>query len=223
MFGHRAAANAAVLGVCDEACPFFFPAAGTIGEDPVRVSFDAKRTQVAQSAFDFAKYFSGIFDGIRVGGGAIRKPILVAPEGMSTAGGKRARQSLVLHPDDPMATVVTVGWVDIGERRAMMRTHAALELIHRERFRGRPFDVDPASYATFFEQARSFLQSCGFNVKVESDAAPSSVTPGMSSYAPPPNVQASGNSSSLLVAAAAFFIGVLVGGLVVYARLVWIK
>jgi len=57
------------------------------------VTFDAKRTNVAQSAFDFSKYFSGIFDGVRVMGGSPRKPILAAPEGMSTAGGKRARQS----------------------------------------------------------------------------------------------------------------------------------
>lgn len=198
---------------------------------PAVVGFDAKRTQVAQSAFDFSRYFSGIFDAVRVAGAAPRRPVLVAPEGMSTSGGKRARQSVVLQPDDAMSAAVTVGWVDVGERQSMLRTHAALESIHRERFRGRVFDVDRASYATFFEQARSFLASCGFDVKVEAEGGPASVGgPGSQPFPMAPRVpqdleqssEASGGVSWLAVIAA-FFIGVIVGGLIVYARLVWMK
>lgn len=196
------------------------------------MGFDAKRTQVAQSAFDFSRYFSGIFDGVRVAGAAPRRPVLVAPEGMSTAGGKRARQSIVLQPDDPMNAAVTVGWVDVGERQAMLRTHTALETLHRERFRGRPFDVDRASYATFFEQAKSFLMSCGFDVKVEAEGGPASVGgPGSQAMpmAPPvphdlghdPDKRQGG--TSWLAILAAFALGILVGGLLVYARLVWLR
>lgn len=187
------------------------------------VTFDAKRTQVAQSAFDFSRYFAGIFDSVRIGGAVARKPVLVAPEGMSTAGGKRARQPLVLQPDDPMAATVTVGWIDIGERRGMVRTHAALATLHAERFRDRPFDVDPASYAAFFEQARTFLQSCGFTVKVEDEGAPASseLRPAHTSTAP--RRGGTSTSNAVLYAVAAFFIGVLVGGFVVYARLVLMR
>lgn len=196
------------------------------------MGFDAKRTQVAQSAFDFSRYFSGIFDGVRVAGAAPRRPVLVAPEGMSTAGGKRARQSIVLQPDDAMNAAVTVGWVDVGERQAMLRTHGALESIHRERFRGRVFDVDRASYAVFFEQAKSFLQSCGFEVKVEAEGGPASVggpssVGGAIPMAPrvPRDLEQSEErgGTNWLAVVAAFFLGVIVGGLVVYARLVWMK
>lgn len=202
---------------------------GTWVKMPAAVGFDAKRTQVAQSAFDFSRYFSGIFDAVRVAGAAPRRPVLVAPEGMSTSGGKRARQSIVLQPDDSMHAAVTVGWVDVGERQAMLRSHAALETIHRERFRGRVFDLDRASYATFFEQARSFLMSCGFDVKVEAEGGgPVSSAPGSAAIPMAPRVprdldqpgeQAGG--TNWLAVVAAFFIGVIVGGFVVYARFRW--
>ncbi len=186
------------------------------------MTFDAKRTQVAQSAFDFSRYFSGIFNGVRVAGGAPRRPTLVAPEGMSTAGGKRARQSLVLQPDDPMSTAVTVGWVDVGERRSMIRTHAALVTLHRERFPNRPFDVDPTSYAGFFDQARGFLQSCGFNVKVESEGDPRSAAPSQTFDGVPARADAMSSAwVTRLYCIAAFLFGVVAGGLLVYAQLVW--
>lgn len=197
-------------------------------EDGGHVGFDAKRTQVAQSAFDFSRYFSGIFDGVRVAGATPRRPVLVAPEGMSTSGGKRARQSIVLQPDDTMNAAVTVGWVDVGERQSMLRSHVALETIHRERFRGRAFDVDRASYATFFEQAKSFLQSCGFEVKVEADGlsegGPASAAIPLAPRMPRDLDQGSQPSgTNWLAVFAAFFLGVIVGGVVVYARLVWLK
>lgn len=193
------------------------------------MGFDAKRTQVAQSAFDFSRYFSGIFDAVRVAGAAPRRPVLVAPEGMSTSGGKRARQSIVLQPDDAMHAAITVGWVDVGERQAMMRSHGALDSIHRERFRGRAFDLEPTSYATFFEQAKSFLMSCGFEVKVEAEGGgPSSVAPGSAAIPMAPRVprdldqQGERAGTNWLAVVAAFFIGVIVGGIVVYARFTWL-
>jgi hypothetical protein len=187
------------------------------------VTFDAKRTSVAQSAFDFSRYFSGIFNSVRVAGGAPRRPTLVAPEGMSTSGGKRARQSLVLQPDDATSMAVTVGWVDVGERRGMLRTHVALVALHRERFGARPFDVDLASYEAFFEQARSFLQSCGFNVKVENEAQPASAPLSRAYDAPPPRQSEALSSAwvTRLYCIAAFLFGIVTGGLLVYAQLVW--
>lgn len=183
------------------------------------MGFDAKRTQVAQSAFDFARYFSSVFDSVRVQGASLRRPKLVTPEGMSTAGGKRARQSIVLQPDDPSASVITVGWVDIGERRALLRTHGCLETLHYERFKNRPFDVDRESYSGFFDQVKSFFDSCGLAVTVEGEPSPASVPPSrLASRAPPPQA---GTSSSVLwlMTFSAFMLGAVVGGFIVYWRL----
>jgi hypothetical protein len=183
------------------------------------VGFDAKRTQVAQSAFDFARYFSSVFDSVRVLGSTQRRPRLVTPEGMSTAGGKRARQSIVLQPDDPAGTALTVGWVDIGERRALLRTHGCLEALHFERFKNRPFDMDRASYAGFFDQVKSFFDSCGLAVTVEGEPGTASVPP--SRLAEQRDAATSGTSSSVvwLMTFSAFMLGAVVGGFIVYLRL----
>lgn len=183
------------------------------------MGFDAKRTQVAQSAFDFSRYFSSVFDSVRVQGAALRRPRLVTPEGMSTAGGKRARQSIVLAPDDPAHASLTVGWVDIGERRAVLRTHGCLEGLHYERFKNRGFDVDRASYSGFFDQVKSFFDSCGLAVTVEGDASVASVPPRELSRRAPPVRSGTSGSVLALMLFSAFMLGAVTGGLVVYLRL----
>jgi len=131
---------------------------------------DAKRTMVAQSAVDLAGYFTQLFQSVRVGGGCPRRPVLVAPEGMSTAGGRQARQSICLQPDVPGFTTVTVGFVDIGTRTAELRTFAALDQMHRQRFPNRPFDVEATQYQAFFAQAQQVIASRGFVVRVQENA-----------------------------------------------------
>ena len=182
------------------------------------MGFDAKRTQVAQSAFDFSRYFSSVFESVRVQGGALRRPRLVTSEGMSTAGGKRARQSIVLAPDDPGAASLAVGWVDIGERRAVLRTHGCLEALHYERFKNRAFDVDRESYAGFFDQVKSFFDSCGLAVTVEGDAGAVSVAPRELTREPHARRGDSGSVTALMLFSA-FMLGAVTGGFVVYLRL----
>lgn len=183
------------------------------------MGFDAKRTQVAQSAFDFARYFSSVFDSVRVRGAVQRRPRLVTPEGMSTAGGKRARQSIVLQPDDPAGAALTVGWVDIGERRALLRTHGCLEALHYERFKNRPFDVDRASYSGFFDQVKSFFDSCGLAVTVEGEPSAASVPPSQLVGREPAHGGGTSSSVLWLMTFSAFMLGAVVGGFIVYLRL----
>ncbi|MFO0555893.1 MAG: hypothetical protein U0271_46375 [Polyangiaceae bacterium] len=193
--------------------------------------FDARRTQVAQSAYDFSRYFSQTFNGVKVLGNVPRRPELIAPEGMSTAGGKQARQPICLQPEAQTPTgaqVITVGWVEIPTRRAVMRTYRCLLGMHNARFRGRPFDLDARSYDAFFDQAKSLFAQCGLAVTEEDEPAPSSVPP--SALGPAreaPVAQPSGGQSSFWLAAAvgfvAFVVGAFAGGLAVYARFVGFK
>lgn len=131
---------------------------------------DAKRTQVAQSAVDLAGFFTQLFESVRIGGGCPRRPVLVAPEGMSTGGGRQARQSICLQPDVPGFTTVTVGFVDLGTRIAELRTYGCLEAMHRQRFPNRPFDVDATSYQNFFASAQQVIESRGFAVRIQQNA-----------------------------------------------------
>lgn len=206
--------------------------------------FDARRTQVAQSAFDFSNYFAQAFGNVRVLGAVVRKPELMAPEGMSTGGGRRARQPIVLLPEGTAAYVggpagpmsqgpmsqaptsmspasgpaITIGWVDIPQRKASLRTHRCLVGVHQARYRGRPLDIDKTSYDAFFDQAKGLLAACGLAV-TEEDEVHSSV--------PPPPLgevvsETSGPSffTTAAIAFVAFVLGAFAGGLAVYARFV---
>lgn len=181
--------------------------------------FDIRRTQVAQTAFDFSKYFMSTFGAVRVLGAVPRRPELAAPEGMSTGGGKAARQPICLQAETPNVPVVTVGWVDLGQRRASMRTYRCLNGLHQARYRGRTIDIDQASYNAFFDQAKALLGSCGLLVTDEDEPT--------SNSAPPPGrvireAHASGADfwTYAAIAFVAFVIGAFAGGLAVYARFV---
>jgi hypothetical protein len=132
-----------------------------------RAMREAKRTQVAQTAFDFSTFFQAMMTNVVVSGGAPRRPVLVAPEGMSTAGGRQARQSLCLQPDFPGFATITCGWVDVGSGQAQLRTHFCLEQMHRQRFGNRPFDVERTTYQAFFAKAQQLLAGRGIQCVVE--------------------------------------------------------
>jgi hypothetical protein len=185
--------------------------------------YDPKRTQVAQSLVDFGRYFETIFGSTRIGGSVPRRPVLVVPEDMSTDGGRRARQSITLQPDAPGAGAVACGWIDIPSKQAMIRTWDCLAGMHRQRFPGRPFDVDGPSYQTFFRQCLDLLKTCGLAAMVEDTpvAAPAPLTRSsiadLSTDAPAP-AKPSG-ATLAIVAVASFLLGALVGGIAVWLRL----
>ncbi|MBK6513621.1 MAG: hypothetical protein IPM79_25050 [Polyangiaceae bacterium] len=183
------------------------------------MTFDARRTQVAQSAHDFSVYFAQAFGGVRVRGAVTRRPDLSAPEGMSTGAGRRARQAITLRDDSGATPALTVGWLDIPQRKAALRTHRCLSSMHYARFGDRPFDVDTGSYNAFFDQAKGLLAACGLQV-AEEDDAPAAIS------SPPGRVIREAGASApqfwtlAAVAFIAFVVGTFAGGLAVYARFV---
>lgn len=183
--------------------------------------YDPKRTQVAQSLVDFGQYFSTIFARTRVAGAVPYRPALVVPEDMSTGGGRRARQSITLQPEAPGPPVVTVGWLDIAARQAMMRTWACLAAMHQQRFPGRPFDIDRAGYDLFFKQCGELLKACGLATQVE-DAPPSIEMriPGPAAL-PAEALREPATFGVLtlaIVATATFLLGAILGSVATYLR-----
>lgn len=210
--------------------------------------YDPKRTQVAQSLVDFGKYFETIFAPTRIGGAVPLRPVLVVPEAMSTDGGKRARQSVTLQPEVPGPAALTVGWIDIPGRQALMRTYMAVAALQRQRFPGRPFDVDRASYDLFQKQFIDLVKTCGLTAQLEDLPAegpqPFSGGPqsygqqgpgapqgygGPQSYPPRPSMASLstmaipapagyGAGVVAVVGFAGFLLGAVAGGLAVWAR-----
>jgi hypothetical protein len=128
---------------------------------------DLKRTAFAQAATDMASYFQMRFIRARVAGACEYAPVLTAPEGMSTGGGKQARQHITLKPVVQGYRAVTIGWLDLATRSAMLRTWVCLEGMHRQRFPNQPFDVNPQSYQTFFDQAAGLFREQAFHCHIE--------------------------------------------------------
>jgi hypothetical protein len=148
-----------------------------------------KRTAFAQQAVDFSDYFGMLFEKSPVKGDVPRHATLVAPEGISTGGGKQGRQALVLKAENEVGTGLTVGWVDRNQRMAALRTYEYLVEQHQQRFGKKPFELDKDSYDAFFKKAQEFFTKEKLPVKVESTvriasqppAAPAAKTGGTSS------------------------------------------
>ncbi len=146
---------------------------------------DLKRTAFAQAAIDMAGYFQMRFMKTRVAGACERAPVLTTPEGMSTAGGKQSRQHITLKPVVEGHRAITVGWMDLATRQAMLRSFGCLEAMHRQRFPKQHFDLNPQSYQLFFDQAVQLFREQTFACQVEQNAPPLSGAP------PPPAASSS--------------------------------
>jgi hypothetical protein len=125
------------------------------------------RTHVAFLSTNFARAFASHFYEWDVSG---HTPFLRTPEAVSTGGGARARQPLLLRPIDGSAHV-PIGWVDVHKKECRLRTYACLLAIHRKRFQNVAFGVDPDAYGRFVNEARTFFAQRQMKVELEEQPA----------------------------------------------------
>ena len=100
--------------------------------------------------------------------------------------------------------MVTVGWVNLKDQRAQLRTYNCLSAMHSQRFGGRVLDIDPGSYQQFYDQAQRLLSSQGMAVQVEDTPPPVS----RSSAPPPPK---KGVSAGTVIVLLLIFLVLVVG------------
>ncbi len=99
--------------------------------------------------------------------GAVPRRVKVdAPMVESTGGGKQARESIVLKGEsgDP-AHNIACGFLDIGLRACEVRSYAALNLLHRQRF-SNALDLHQSEYDKFLGELKALLEGEGFVFKV---------------------------------------------------------
>jgi len=108
----------------------------------------------AQQGFEFADVFSYKF-GRRPVGAPPRRLVLREPDGPSTAGGKRARQPMVLENDQRDAIVC--GWVDLPGQSAEVRSFGYVSEQFRAR-KGHLIDVPKAAYDELMSEVAAFLR-----------------------------------------------------------------
>jgi hypothetical protein len=95
------------------------------------------------------------FEGFHYGGGDYVVELL-APEGVSTGGGKQALQHLRLRPRREGFSVIVAGSVNPIEKWAELRTFEAASLTHDLRF-DKALDITPAEWEQFLRKAEVVL------------------------------------------------------------------
>lgn len=131
------------------------------------------RTAFASKALELSDMFMIKF-GRRAFGGAVPRGVHVAPPEESTGGGVRAREAISLVPAGgaPGSTLV-IGWMNVAENRAELRTYDVLDEIHRQRF-GSPLDLVRGEYEGFLDEARRFFseEAIALELLTEAPAPP---------------------------------------------------
>src|SRR5687768_14401573 len=96
---------------------------------------DIRRTMHADQAVHLADLVSLKFSSIRYGTTSKRVLKVMEPDGPSTDGGRKARQSIVLAPEegDEKGTIVC-GWLDVFRRVAELKSYPVVSQTHQERY-----------------------------------------------------------------------------------------
>jgi hypothetical protein len=111
------------------------------------------------------------FAGMLVGQEPKKRLLVNAPDGPSTDGGKKARQSITIAPaDNSGATVLMCGWIDVAQKKAEIRTYRVVAEQSTQRYH-RPFDVTMPEYESLTREANSLLTLQGYEVHVHDELA----------------------------------------------------
>ncbi len=130
------------------------------------MSKDVKRTMVSQQAMEMSQLLTLRFARQVVGDEIPKRLMVQEPDGPSTGGGKMARQSIVLAPNDGSAAGgIMVGWLDIAQKAAELRMHGVVAAHHAERY-GAPLDVAPAQYDALMTDVVTMLSSQAFHTNI---------------------------------------------------------
>ena len=136
------------------------------------------RTVHAQQAFEFGDVFGYKFNPLSFGSTVKRRLTLSEPDGLSTAGGRQSRQSLVLVPEgDESAGQVVIGFIDTVQKNAEVRSFNAVSQQFSARY-GRKFDLEREAYDLLLAELGGFLkiQKIAYQV-IEAAHIPKKPTP----------------------------------------------
>lgn len=103
-----------------------------------------------------------------------RRVEVVSPNGPSTSGGKKARQSITLVPTSGQGAAIVFGFLDVAQKTAELRDYTFVAQQHRARF-GAPFEASAEEYQTLTKELSNLLGTLGFKISAvqeEEEEAP---------------------------------------------------
>lgn len=143
-------------------------------------------TMTAREGLDAAEVVKAAFRNRTIGAITPRRLEVVEPDGPSTAGGKRARQTIRLVPAQGEGAPVMCGFLDVAKKLVELRSYTVVAQQYAERFT-KQFDVTPSEYATLCRDLESTLAVFNYEFvrEVETKPAAEGVRAQLSSRARP--------------------------------------
>jgi len=125
-------------------------------------------TVVAQEAMDIGDHLLLLFSKKTVGENPRMRVDVAKPDGPSTEGGKKARQTISLVPVEGVSGKVMVGWLDVGQKRVEVRSFRVVRHQYYDRY-GTDFRVSQWEYEEIAKELTDFLHARGYHVVVKDD------------------------------------------------------
>ncbi len=123
-------------------------------------------TAFAQAALAVGDLVGAKFAGMKFTGRVARLVKVQTPNVPSTGGGKQARESVVLVPENGESSqALTAGFIDVGLRAVELRTYAAVASAYHQRHK-ETLDLQKAEYDNFSKELQAFLGNEGYVVKI---------------------------------------------------------
>ena len=117
---------------------------------------EALRTRLARKFTTLADEVTECFENFPIGGGGYIVELL-APEGLSTGGGKRALQHLRLRPRREGRAAIIAATVNPVEKHAELRTFEHAFLVHQIRF-ATPFEISIGEWEQLLRKVEDVLK-----------------------------------------------------------------
>jgi hypothetical protein len=143
------------------------PVSGTVrrGQAPL-LDKRAAMTMTAREGLDAAELVNAALGRRTFGEQVPRRLEVIAPDGPSTAGGKRARQTVRLVPLAGDTAPLMCGVLDVAQRTVELRNYEAVRAQYEERFK-EPLDISPDDYARLRRELEATLTPFRYRFTVE--------------------------------------------------------
>lgn len=136
------------------------------------MSTEPSRTHHANQAVAIGELLSLKFSNLNLYAKVPRTLKVMSPDGPSTDGGRKARQSLVLAPREGRGPNIVCGYVDTARHVAELRSFVVINKQNEDRYH-EPLDFMRVEYDRFVQDIIAFLQSQGLQARISNEKLPS--------------------------------------------------
>lgn len=145
---------------------------------PLEPTVDPSRTRNANRAMHLSDLLALKFARERFGTEVPRYLRVTEPDGPSTDGGRKARQAILLCPEqEGPSSNIMCGFIDVALRQAELRSYAVVKA-HFERRHQQPVDITRGAYNRMVDLLHTFLVTQSYDTRVTTTPPARAPSPG---------------------------------------------